>query len=75
MLCATIFTRISPICTSMILAVWTLPAVIPEICTLTEGLYYLQGTVFREEDIGKELALLSCEEGFWILGFVGGGGA
>ena len=42
---------------------------------LTEGLYYLQGTVFREEDIGKELALLSCEEGFWILGFVGGGGA
>ena len=25
--------------------------------------------------IGRELALLSCEEGFWILGFVGGGGA
>ena len=42
---------------------------------LAEGLFYLQGTVFREEDIGKELALLSCEEGFWILGFVGGGGA
>ena len=42
---------------------------------LTEGLFYLQGTVFCEEDIGRELALLSCEEGFWILGFVGGGGA
>ena len=42
---------------------------------LTEGLFYLKGTVVREEDLGKELALLSCEEGFWILGFVGGGGA
>lgn len=49
----------------------TLTAVSP----LTEGLFYLQGTVFRREDIGRELALLSCEEGFWILGFVGGGGA
>lgn len=58
----------------------TLTAVSPLTVTvrdgaLTEGLFYLQGTVFREEDIGKELALLSCEEGFWILGFVGGGGA
>lgn len=58
----------------------TLTAVSPLTITvrgtaLTEGLFYLQGTVFREEDIGKELALLSCEEGFWILGFVGGGGA
>lgn len=40
---------------------------------LTEGLFYPAGTVFREEDIGRELALLPCEEGFWILGFVGGG--
>lgn len=40
---------------------------------LTEGLFYPGGTVFREEDIGREVALLVCEEGFWILGFVGGG--
>ena len=40
---------------------------------LTEGLFYPDGTVFREEDIGREVALLVCEEGFWILGFVGGG--
>ena len=40
---------------------------------LTEGLFYPAGTVFRKEDIGKEMALLPCEEGFWILGFVGGG--
>ena len=58
----------------------TLTAVSPLTVTvrgtaLAEGLFYLQGTVFREEDIGKELALLSCEEGFWIRGFVGGGGA
>lgn len=42
---------------------------------LTEGLFYPYGTVFRREDIGREVALLPCEEGFWILGFVGGGGA
>ena len=40
---------------------------------LTEGLFYPAGTVFRKENIGRELALLPCEEGFWILGFVGGG--
>ena len=40
---------------------------------LTEGLFYPNGTVFRKEDIGQEVALLVCEEGFWILGFVGGG--
>lgn len=40
---------------------------------LTEGLFYPSGAVFRKEDIGKEVALLVCEEGFWILGFVGGG--
>ena len=40
---------------------------------LSEGLFYPAGTVFREEDIGREVALLVCEEGFWILGFVGGG--
>ena len=42
---------------------------------LTEGLFYPAGTVFRREDIGREVALLPCEEGFWFLGFVGGGGA
>ena len=42
---------------------------------LTEGLFYPDGTAFRREDIGRELALLPCEEGFWFLGFVGGGGA
>ena len=40
---------------------------------LTEGLFSPAGTVFREEDMGREVALLVCEEGFWILGFVGGG--
>lgn len=40
---------------------------------LTEGLFYPSGAVFRKEDIGKEVALLVCEAGFWILGFVGGG--
>ena len=40
---------------------------------LTSGLFYPAGTVFRKEDIGREVALLLCEEGFWILGFVGGG--
>ena len=42
---------------------------------LTEGLFYTDGTRFREEDTGREVALLPCEEGFWILGFVGGGTA
>ena len=42
---------------------------------LPEGLFYPNGTVFRQEDIGREVALLLCEEGFWVLGFVGGGGA
>ena len=39
---------------------------------LTEGLFYPDGARFREEDVGREVALLACEEGFWILGFVGG---
>lgn len=58
----------------------TLTAVSPLTVTvrgtkLTEGLFYPSGTVFRKEDIGREVALLVCEEGFWILGFVGGGAA
>ena len=56
----------------------TLDAVSPLTVTvrgtkLTEGLFYPDGTVFLEEDIDREVALLPCEEGFWILGFVGGG--
>ena len=55
----------------------TLTAVSPLTVTvrgtaLTEGLFYPSGTRFREEDVGREVALLACEEGFWILGFVGG---
>lgn len=42
---------------------------------LTEGLFYPRGTVFQSESIGREVALLPCEEGFWLLGFVGGGTA
>ena len=56
----------------------TLTAVSPLTVTvrgtsLTEGLFYPSGTRFREEDVGRTAALLPCEEGFWILGFVGGG--
>ena len=40
---------------------------------LAGGLFYPAGTVFRQEDVGREVALLPCEEGFWMLGFVGGG--
>ena len=40
---------------------------------LAEGLFYSDGARFREEDVGREVALLLCEEGFWMLGFVGGG--
>ena len=55
----------------------TLTAVSPLTVTvrgtaLTEGLFYLQGTVFRREDIGRELALLSCEEHRGKLALFGG---
>ena len=58
----------------------TLTAVSPLTVTvrgtaMAEGLFYPAGTVFREENVGREVALLPCEEGFWILGFVGGGTA
>lgn len=47
----------------------TLTAVSPLTVTvrgtaLTEGLFYLQGTVFREEDIGKELARCPARRAF-----------
>lgn len=41
---------------------------------VSRGLFYPRGTVFRQEDLGQEVALLPCEGGFWILGFAGGGG-
>lgn len=58
----------------------TLSAVSPLTVTVrgtpvSRGLFYPWGTVFRREDIGRELALLPCEEGFLILFFVEGGGA
>lgn len=35
--------------------------------TLSRGLFYPRGTRFTEEDIGREVALLPCEEGFLVL--------
>ena len=40
---------------------------------ISSGLFYPRGTTFREEHIGQELALLPCEEGFFILFQVQGG--
>ena len=40
---------------------------------LTKGLFYPAGTVFRSEDVGREVLLLPCEEGLYIVGFVEGG--
>lgn len=40
---------------------------------VTRGLFYPRGTVFHREDIGKELAVLPCEEGFLLLFFSEGG--
>lgn len=42
---------------------------------VTKGLYYPKGTVYRQEDVGRELAVLPCEEGFVLLFFVEGGGS
>lgn len=56
----------------------TLTAIFPVTVTvrgtaLTEGLFFPSGTRFTREDIGRTVALLVCEEGFWFLGFAGGG--
>ena len=56
----------------------TLTAISPVTITvgdtaLTEGLFFPSGTRFTREDIGRTVALLVCEEGFWFLGFAGGG--
>lgn len=42
--------------------------------TLSEGLFYPRGTRFYQEDLGRELVLLPCDEGFLILCFTEGGG-
>lgn len=41
---------------------------------VSRGLFYPMGMTFRREDVGRELAVLPCEEGFLILFFVEGGG-
>lgn len=40
---------------------------------LTEGLVYPAGMVFDKEDVGRSVALLSWESGFFILFFTEGG--
>lgn len=40
---------------------------------LQQGLFYPAGTVFRPEDVGRELLVLPCEEGIYLAGFVEGG--
>ena len=40
---------------------------------VTEGLILPRGTVFRQEDIGREVALLPCGSGFVLLFEVEGG--
>lgn len=40
---------------------------------LTKGLFYPAGTVFRTEDVGREVLLLPCEQGLYLVGFVEGG--
>ncbi|MBE6995155.1 MAG: hypothetical protein E7429_00250 [Ruminococcaceae bacterium] len=34
---------------------------------ISRGLFCPRGTVFGQEDLGREVALLPCEEGFVIL--------
>jgi len=40
---------------------------------VSRGLFYPRGMTFHPEDIGREVAVLPCEEGFLILFFVEGG--
>lgn len=42
-------------------------------CDISGGLFYPRGTVFRKEDLGREYALLPCEEGLLMLFQVEGG--
>lgn len=41
--------------------------------SLARGLFYPAGMSFRAEDEGREVLLLSCEQGLYIVGFVEGG--
>lgn len=51
------------------------PAVTLRGVRLSQGLYYPAGTLFRHEDVGREVLLLPCEQGLYIVGFVEGGTA
>ena len=42
---------------------------------LSEGLFWRAGQRFDREDLGRELVLMPCEEGFLVLCFTEGGGA
>ena len=42
---------------------------------ISRGLLWPRGTVFRKEDIGKEMALLPREDGFLLLFEIEGGDA
>ena len=58
----------------------TLAAVSPLAVTLrgsrlSRGLFYPAGTRFQQEDVGREVLLLPCEEGLYLVGFVEEGSA
>lgn len=40
---------------------------------LSKGLFYPAGMTFRKEDLGREVLLLPCEQGLYLVGFVEGG--
>lgn len=40
---------------------------------LSKGLFFPAGMTFRREDVGREVLLLPCEQGLYIVGFVEGG--
>lgn len=42
-------------------------------CQLSKGIFYPAGTRFDQEDVGREVLLLPCEEGLYLIGFVEGG--
>lgn len=46
----------------------------PAVCVggaeVSEGLFRPSGMALREQDVGRTLALLPCEEGFLLLFFV-----
>ncbi len=40
---------------------------------LTKGLFYPAGMTFSARDVGREILLLPCEQGLYVVGFVEGG--